>query len=371
MGVFRKATEVGTAGAMTLAARYFLSADVFAEEQQKIFSRHWLCAGREEALPGPGDWYLVSLGRYSVIVLRDAEGSLRAFHNVCRHRGTRLCEGTRGRFSRTIQCPYHAWTYSLDGTLLGAPSMDQLPDFERSDYPLHDVPVALWEGFVFLSLSEPLAPFAESHRPVVGRFGRFQLPQLRTQRTIEYDVQANWKLIVQNYSECYHCPSVHPALVKLSPAESGQNDLTQGPFLGGFMAVTQPRGSMTLSGRACARPVSDLPDEDRQRVYYYSLFPNMLLSLHSDFVMYHTLWPSAPDRTRIMCSWLFHPQAAEDADFRPEDGIQFWDMTNRQDWHICEQSQAGIASPAYVPGPYSPRDSISAAFDREYLRQLE
>jgi Rieske 2Fe-2S family protein len=184
-------------------------------------------------------------------------------------------------------------------------------------------------------------------------------------------VRANWKLIFENYSECYHCPTVHPSLVKLSPADSGANDLTSGPFLGGYMSIVRPGGSLTLSGDSCGPSVGELRAEDRERVYYYSIFPNLLLSLHHDYVMYHTLWPEAPDRTRIECTWLFDPDAASVPGYNPDDGIEFWDLTNRQDWHICEQCQWGVSSRAYSPGPYSPRDSISAAFDREYLRAMD
>lgn len=355
---------------MTLPRPYFVSNEVFAEEREKIFHRRWLCVGRAESIPRACDYFLCSLGSESVIVLRDADGSIKAFHNVCRHRGTRLCDSSNGRFAKTIQCPYHAWTYALDGALVGAPGMEELAGFDRSQYPLHGVHVALWEGFVFLALGKPYAPFHESHAPLIDKFTRYALPQLITERRIEYDVRANWKLIFENYSECYHCPTIHPALVELSPADSGENDLTSGPFLGGFMTIRQPGGSMSKSGRACAPLVGDLAGEDLKRVYYYSIFPNLLLSLHHDYVMYHTIWPEGPNRTRIECSWLFHPSAASEQGFNPDDGIDFWDMTNRQDWRICEQSQLGVASTAYTPGPYSPRDSISAAFDREYLRVM-
>jgi Rieske 2Fe-2S family protein len=126
-----------------------------------------------------------------------------------------------------------------------------------------------------------------------------------------------------------------------------------------------------MSGRACAPMVGELPDEDLRRVYYYSVFPNLLLSLHPDYVMFHTLWPEAPDRTRIVCEWLFHPGAFDAAQHDPEDAVTFWDTTNREDWHICELSQQGVSSRKYAPGPYSPRESLPAAWDREYLRQLE
>lgn len=249
--------------------------------------------------------------------------------------------------------------------------MEDSPGFCKRDYGLTPVAVAVWEGFVFISLAEEPAPFDQSFAPLWGRFARFGLPRLRSLRQIRYDVQANWKLVFQNYSECYHCPSVHPALVKLSPADSGHNDLVSGPFLGGYMSVLQAGGSMSHNGRACGPPIGDLPPEDLQRVYYYSLFPNVLLSLHHDYAMVHTIWPQAPGRTLIECDWLFHPDAAAPGSaFDPDQGIDFWDATNRQDWHVCELSQLGIASRGYKPGPYSPRESLSAAFDRELLAAL-
>jgi Rieske 2Fe-2S family protein len=183
-------------------------------------------------------------------------------------------------------------------------------------------------------------------------------------------VQANWKLIVQNYSECYHCPLVHPALADLSDYTSGQNDLVDGPFLGGFMDINHEGGSLTMSGQACALPIDGLPVEDLDRVYYYAFFPNMLLSMHPDYVLIHHLWPQGPGRTRIVCRWLFHPTAIAHPDFNPDDAVEFWDMTNQQDWHVCELSQLGVASRAYTTSPYSNRESLLVAFDREVLKAL-
>ncbi len=180
----------------------------------------------------------------------------------------------------------------------------------------------------------------------------------------------------ENYSECYHCPGVHPQLQKVSPYDSAENDLTSGPFLGGFMKIN-PGKSLTRSGNACALQIEqghekehEQEQEGKNQVWYYSIFPNMLLSLHPEYVMVHQLWPQSPDRTLIMCDWLFHPDAFERKDFNPDDAIEFWDMTNKQDWHVCELSQRGIASRAYTPGPYSSRESIPAAWDEYYLRQM-
>ena len=264
--------------------------------------------GREAQIPEAGDYFVREIDSESVIVVRGEDGRVRAFHNVCRHRGTRICEAAGGRFSGAIRCPYHAWTYALDGCLLAATSMAALEGFDREDYPLQPVAAAVWEGFVFLWLAGDPEPFETSHAPLIGRFARYGMADLKALRRIDYDVRANWKLIFENYSECYHCPSVHPSLVKLSPADSGANDLTAGPFLGGYMVVRPGYGSMSLSGRVCGVPVGDLPEEDLHRVYYYSIFPNMLLSLHPDYVMVHTLWPQSPGQTRNECEWLFHPE---------------------------------------------------------------
>jgi len=368
---FVHSTRIPIAGAKTLPREYYASAELFQTEIEQIFWRRWICIGRADEVAQPGDYVVRQVGAAGVLVLRDQDGAVHAFHNTCRHRGTRLCEAPVGNVGERIICPYHAWTYALDGRLLGAPSTSGIEGFDKSDYPLHAVHVAEWDGFLFMNLSARPEPFAAAFAPLLTKFRRFHLPDLVTARRIEYDVEANWKLLFQNYSECYHCSPVHPALVKLSPATSGENDLFDGPFLGGFMIINEHVGSMTMSGRACGVPVSDeLHDDDHHRVYYYSIFPNMLLSLHPDYVMFHTLWPAGSGRTRITCGWMFHSDSLQDPAWDIDDGVKFWDMTNRQDWHICEESQRGVLSPAYQPGPYSPRESLSVAFDREVVRAL-
>jgi Rieske 2Fe-2S family protein len=245
--------------------------------------------------------------------------------------------------------------------------MDEVPGFDRSEYSLHPVNLGLWEGFIFVNLDGEAMPLEEWFTPLVGKFSHWNLPALKSAKRVEYDVKANWKLMFENYSECYHCPGVHPMLSKVSPYDSAENDLTEGPFLGGFMKINQGK-SLTMSGNACALPVGKI--ENLQEVFYYSIFPNMLLSLHPEYAMVHQLWPQSPERTLIVCDWLFHPEAMQRDDFNPEDAIEFWDITNKQDWHVCELSQQGIASRAYEPGPYSSRESIPAAWDREYLRRM-
>jgi phenylpropionate dioxygenase-like ring-hydroxylating dioxygenase large terminal subunit len=399
---FRKTAETFHAGAKTLPQQYLISPQIFAEEQQKIFSREWVLVGHQSQIAQAGDYFTAEVAGESLIIVRDKRGAIRGFYNVCRHRGSRLIENRNGR-SQGIQCPYHAWTYAPDGRLIGAPHMDDVPGFDKADYSLHAVNLALWEGFIFVNLAD--ASTSRSNRdcmsleewfaPLAGKFSRWNLPALRSARRIDYDVRANWKLIFQNYSECYHCLGVHPELSKISPHDSSENDLAEGPFLGGFMRIAKGR-SLTMSGNACAMGIADFsrahdraparnrnPSQEiengydhehehdgKNRVFYYSIFPNMLLSLHPDYVMVHQLEPRSPERTLIFCNWFFHPEAFDGENFKPEDAIEFWDMVNKQDWHVCELSQQGISSRAYVPGPYSARESIPAAWDREYLRHL-
>jgi len=373
---FRKTTDTFVAGAKTLPQRYFISPEVFAQELEKIFSRQWILAGHQSQIARPGDYFVSEVSGESLIVVRDKRGEIHGFYNVCRHRGSRLIENRNGQLSAAIQCPYHAWTYAFDGRLIGAPHMDDVPGFNKTEYSLHPVNVGLWEGFIFVNLADASAQrggyisLNEWFVPLTGKFSRWKLPSLRPAKRIEYDVRANWKLIFQNYSECYHCPGVHPELSKISPYDSSENDLTEGPFLGGLMRIASDK-SLTMSGRTCALPVGDFGNEDFRFVFYYSIFPNMLLSLHPDYVMVHQLQPQSPERTLILCDWFFHPEAFERQDFRPEDAIEFWDMVNRQDWHVCELSQQGIASRTYQPGPYSSRESIPAAWDRYYHWRLD
>lgn len=370
MDTFQKTASSYRQGAHTMLREYYLSPEIYREEQERLFREKWVCVGRSEQIARPGEYFLAQIAGESLIILRDQAGQPRGFYNVCRHRGTRLCEAHTGKFSGSIQCPYHAWTYSIDGQLIGAPHMSDVQGFDKRAYPLHDVAVHEWEGFLLATLARDPEPFEICFAPVMTRFSRFNIGSLQTARRIEYDVKANWKLLFQNYSECLHCPMIHPGLTRVTPYLSGENDLVEGPYLGGFMVISQEGGSMTESGNPCGITVGALAGEDLQRAYYYSIMPNLLLSMHPDYVMTHTLWPDGPERTHVVCEWLFHPDNFAMDGFNPDDGVKFWDTVNRQDWHICEQSHAGISSRAYTPGPYSPRESVPAAWDREYLRMM-
>ncbi|RMG98445.1 MAG: aromatic ring-hydroxylating dioxygenase subunit alpha [Chloroflexi bacterium] len=356
--------------ASTLTRAEYISSDVFETEMACIFSQYWLCIGRSESIAQAGDYFLQTIGEENLIVTRDEEGQPHAFFNVCRHRGTRLCTESEGSLGRSIRCPYHAWTYGLNGRLLGAPHMNEVADFDKAAFPLHEAQIAEWEGFLFINLDATAPPFSAVFAHILQKFTPWQLSRLRRHHRIEYHVQANWKILFQNYSECYHCPGVHPELARLSPYRSGVNDLTEGLVLGGPSLIRQADGSLTMSGQRCSLPVGNVSGTDLQRVYFYTFFPNMFLSLHPDYVMVHLLWPLAPDQTLVFCDWLFDPLAATQAGFHPDDAVAFWDLTNRQDWEVCELTQAGVRSRRYLPGPYSTLETMSLAFEQTYRQAM-
>ena len=358
-------------GAKTMPAEYYISPEILAEEMDVIFARQWNCVGRASTLARAGDYMVRGVAGESIIVLRDRTAHC-ARSSTCAAIAARAsARRASGHFSETIQCPYHAWTYTTDGRLIGAPHMQDVEGFDKKDYPLHSAAVTEHEGFVFVNIARNPEPFTSAFGPVLDRFSQYNLGKLKIGHSVKYDVHANWKLVFQNYSECLHCPVIHPELAAVLPYQSGANDMVEGPFLGGYMQLTAPNESATLSGRACGRVVSaTLGEDDRHRAFYYSLMPNMLLSLQPDYVNYYIITPVAADRTTVESEWMFAAENDGDPKFNPQDAIAFWDVTNRQDWDIVARSQLGIGSRRYEPGPYSPRESIPAAWDREYLRMM-
>jgi glycine betaine catabolism A len=362
-----KPRDVMPVTARTLPAEYYVDRKFFDDEMERLFARMWVCAGRTEQVARPGQFFVRELLGESLIVvnggLAGAE-KINAFYNVCRHRGTRLCTAETGAFSGSIQCPYHSWTYDLDGRLIGAPHMDEVPHFRKDEYPLHRVNVDTWDGHVFLNLDSGSEPLSRQLADLPAKFRAWRMEDLRLGARIVYDVKANWKLLVQNYSECLHCPNLHPSLNKLSHYLSGENEPLQATYMGGRMDLRPGVETLSSDGQCRRAFLPGLSAEERRRVYYYAIFPNMLLSLHPDYMMVHTLWPIAPDRTINICEWHFQPSELAREGFSAADAVDFWNMTNRQDWDVCELSQAGISSRAYTPGPYSNREDLLYAFDR-------
>jgi len=346
----------------TLPQQYYVDPAIFQQELEKFYFRSWICAGRAPEIPQPGDYFLREIGRESVLLVRGTDDQVRAFFNVCRHRGTRICTVAEGRFSGVMQCGYHGWTYGLDGKLRAAPHMDQ-PDFCLENYPLHGIAAEIWDGHLFVNLDRNAAPLAAQLGDLRGKFDTWRVGELRMAARKTYDVQCNWKLLVVNYNECLHCPILHPLLNRMTRYLSGENDPPAAGYIGGSMEFREGVETMSVDGKKPRACLPGLPGENLERVLYYTVYPNLFLSLHPDYVMTHTLWPQAVDHTRVICEWHFHPDEMKKPGFDPSDAVEFWDTTNREDWRICELSQLGIQSRAYQPGPYSAKEGLPRAFD--------
>ncbi len=356
---------------LTLPARYYTDEALFAKERDRFFGRMWVAAGRAEDIPTPGDFVVREIAGESIVLVRQRGGGLAAFYNVCRHRGTRICTEASGHVVDRLQCPYHAWTYDLDGRLVAAPHMDGVEGFCRDEIRLAPVSAAEWGGILFLNLAPEPVPLHEELAPIIERFAAWRMEDLKRACRVVYDVQANWKLIIQNYSECLHCPIIHPALQKLSHYMTGDNEPAADGWLGGSMALRPEIFTMSRDGKQRRAPLPGLDEKQRRHVYYYAVLPNLLLSLHPDYVMTHTLWPQGTGRTGIVCEWLFHPSELANPAFDPGDAIDFWDETNRQDWRVSELSQQGIGSRAYQPGFYSAREGLLWDLDQIVRRVLD
>lgn len=357
-------------GTKTLPARYYTDPEIFRRENERLHRAMWTAVCRSEDLADTGDYRRVAIAGDSLLVVRDGEGTVRAHHNVCRHRGTQLVEADTGCLPGAITCPYHAWTYGLDGALRSAPHLDRTPGFEVSDYPLVSADCAEWGGIVFCRVGDGAESLTAQLRPAPERLAPWGLESLTSVRSVEYDLRANWKLVLQNFSECLHCPVIHPQLQQVSHYLSGENYPVTPGAVGSSMDLAEGAESLTTDGRRVAPPLPGVGPEDRRRVVYFVLLPNLFLCLHPDYAVSGRLEPVAVDRTRIRCDWLFAPEAAAAPGFDPDPAVEFWDTTNRQDWRVCEGAQAGIASSAYRPGPYSNREDQLWEIDRLILDRL-
>jgi Rieske 2Fe-2S family protein len=368
----------------TLEARYYLSDEVFALEKARIFTREWICVGRSEEVPGPGDFLHLNLFGESALVLRTKDAALRAFYNVCRHRGSQLhlgeatrpgpegtgCDaGPTSSFPGAIRCPYHSWTYELDGRLRTAPFLSETGGLAKEELGLHPIGLEEWGGFVFLNLS-PLEAAQKGYAvttqigPVAARIARYPLDDLRIGHRIVYRVAANWKVLAENYNECYHCGPVHPELCQVVPAfrEAG------GAGLDWDDGIPHRDGAwtFTFSGTTNRAPFPGLSEGEKTRHKGEILYPNLWLSLAADHVAAFTLWPEGPGRTTVVCDFLFHRDERGRLGFDPLDAVEFWDVTNRQDWKICESVQRGMGSRAFETGYFAPMEQPSADI-RRYL----
>lgn len=341
------------AASRTLPAEAYLSPEVFAWEVEHLFAGGWVCVGRTDGLTEPGDQRAVRVGAEGILLVRGEDGVLRGFHNSCRHRGHELLYPDEARHERVIKCPYHAWVFGLDGALRAAPRFGDVPGFDKTHYPLIPSRVAEWHGWVFVNASGDAIPFEEWVGNLEGFVAPWEPERMFVGAGHEYVVRANWKTITENYHECYHCPSIHPELCKVTPVDSGENHRQEGLWVGGSMELMDFAETMSLTGESEGVRIGGLNDKQAREVYYYGLFPNLLISLHPDYIMTHRFEPLGPGETKVECLWLFPPEARERPDFDPSYAAEFWDITNREDWAACESVHRGLASSGYRQGPFA------------------
>ncbi|MFN8594230.1 MAG: aromatic ring-hydroxylating dioxygenase subunit alpha [Thermomicrobiales bacterium] len=356
-------TRRPTLEAKVLPPRVFHDQAVFNYERDAWFAGDWVSVGREEDVLEPGQYFLASVAGDNVIIVRGNDGALRGFLNVCRHRGATLVEEESGQVPR-FQCPYHAWVFDLEGRLRHPRHTELLIDFDPESWGLIPVRIDLWQGIIYVDLSDQAAYLPDFLGNIVDHFSRFDLGSLRRSRRIDYDVKANWKALVENFLECYHCPGVHPQLNKITPYNMGSYLPSTGSAMTSYMEVLPEYETLSMTGAADGRaPILGMTNDDLKRVYYAVIWPNQLFSLHPDYLMLHWITPLAPDRTIVRCEWFFDPAEMAKPDFNPDEAIEFWDLTNRQDWHVCELQQQGTGMRGYTAGRYSAIESSVHGFD--------
>lgn len=362
----------------TLPRTAYVDREWFDRERERIFQNQWFSVGRVEEIPEAGDHLVCDIAGESIIVTRLRDGGLSGYVNLCRHRGSRLTDapgkptqqdlGPSGTFKGSIQCPYHAWTYSFDGRLRAAPFLDEEDGLTKETLPLHGVAVDTWGGFVWVHLRPDQAePLTTQFQDGETYLANYPLEDLRVAARIVYPVAGNWKAVVENFNECYHCGPVHPELVELVPAfrQRGGSDLDW------ESGIPHREGAwtFTFSGTSDRQPFPGLSEEEKTRHKGQLIYPNLMLSVSADHVAAFTLFPHGPDATTIVCDFLFHIDEIARPGFDPSDAVEFWDVVNRQDWKICEEVQKGMTSRWFDTGFYAPMEDYSMDI-RRYLDGL-
>jgi len=338
----------------TLPGSRYTDESFFAREQEQIFEKLWFCAARSSDLTGPGSFKTVTVGRESVLVTRNRKGAARAYFNVCRHRGAKLCTEESGQAARAFQCPYHAWTYDFDGKLIAAPNLTKMPDIDRVEYGLTTIAVREWLGYVWVCLADDPPPFESTvSNAVVERLGdlesieRYGVESLQVGRRIVYDVKANWKLIIENFMECYHCATIHPELTEVLP-EFADGYAAQ-YFVGHGAQFGDDIKGFTIDGSEGVERLPGVSEEQDRRYYAITIKPQVFINLVPDHVIFHRMYPMAADRTVVECDWLYLPGVVESG-VDVSASVELFDRVNRQDFDACERCQPAMSSRVYRDG---------------------
>jgi choline monooxygenase len=362
------ATRLPVNAASTLIPDAYVSEAYRALEQERIFARSWVPVCVTDEVADPGSFVVVEVAGRSLIVCRDRAGVLHAHHNVCRHRGARLCDEERGQVERFFQCPYHAWAYGLDGACLGTPlftpearipddqqgafDMSGVESFDRTDFGLHPARAETWGCLVFVCLDAAAPSLADELGDLPARLAGFRLDEHRLVRRVNYEIQANWKLVAENFMEYYHLPWIHPGLVKVSPLKHHHRWQGTGMYVG---FCTSPIAANTEDGGWQGLPALSLLDgEDATSARFVWLFPNIAINALPNHTFLLLALPTAAGRTKEVAYLLAHPEpmasAGASLDREADALLSFWDEVNREDIAIVERVQAGLADPAYTGG---------------------
>ena len=338
----------------TLSGRHYTDPAIFRDEQATIFEASWFAAARSSEIDSPGSFRTVAVGRESVLLVRGRDRGLRAFLNVCRHRGARLCVERSGSTARNLQCGYHAWTYGLDGRLVAAPNLTSMQDVDRTAYGLVPVHLREWLGYVWVCLADRPTSFEDTViGAVAARLGgtdvieRWDVANLAVGRRICYEVAANWKLIIENFMECYHCATIHPELTEVLP-EFADGYAAQ-YFVGHGAAFGEQAKGFTVDGGEGHNPIPGVGAEHDRRYYAITVNPQVFINLVPDHVVFHRIYPVAPDHTTVECDWLYLPDVvAGGADI--DRSVELFHRVNQQDFNACERCQLAATSRAYADG---------------------
>ena len=349
----------------TLTSADYCSLDTFALDRERIFHAGWMYVCHVDGLP-MGTKRVFDIVGESVIVTRSLDGALHAFANVCRHRGAELCDrSSTCAIKGSIRCRYHSWTYGLDGSLLATPRVDD--EFDRDEYGLWQHHVAMWNGMIFVSIAAAppaLADWIAEHSPSLLKFAELPVAEYRIGSRSETVVQANWKIIIENYSECLHCAVVHPELTNVIPLYHTGHVIDPDREDG---AVTLAAGSVALTADGCTSQsvlpgYGDVPEYDGTAV-----FPNLFFDLGPTSLALTTIFPVGPDRCVVVSEYLFGSADVERPDFDPAPEVDFNELIGAQDYVVCEMVQRGVKSKAFMSGGLTRKDAYVAEFVDRYL----
>ena len=341
-----------------------------------IWHRQWLLVGRSDRLAAVGDYQVVEVGDQSVIITRDGNHRLRAFHNTCRHRGSVLCRQLHGNFrGKRIVCPYHAWTYSLEGELTATPWRLEGGGFDAARYPLYNVAVGEWAGFIFINLDENAAPFDDrTLADTPALLANWNLGETVTVHTMTLDLECNWKAFWDNFNECLHCPIVHPELCRIVP--QFREGLATGNVIRNDGDTSSPliEGAVTWSvgGKTDLPWFEGLTEREQRAGATFGVFPpGGYVVVHVDYARLVHMLPTGPERTRLVVSWLVPPKTVEHPGFSVEKLIELAETVVREDGRASEINQKGLRSNRHKAGVLMPQEIFVREFHDWVREQLD